>query len=475
MPIDRVGTVTIFVADQDRALAFYTDVLGMELRTDAPLYPGAQARWIAVAPPGAETEIILYLVDEEWAHYRGVVGKSQALTLHVPDVAEAYEKLRARGVTFVDAPQEQEWGTFATIEDSEGNRLLLTEPADDTPITVAELLRRIERSRQALEQTVAPLSEAQLTARGPSGWAVKDHLAHLATWELGIVELLHSRPRFEAMGVGEAVLNGKSEDEINDLIFRRRANRTAADVLAYFADVHERMLEVLRAMDDEDLMRPYASFLPEGATGSNLPVIGWIVGNTYAHYDEHRRYVEALVDSLDRDRGAAGGRAHPDAVEPIRRTLQVPLPVERAFELFALGLVSWWPREYTWAGDLLDEIGIEPRAGGHCFERGPHGFVCDWGRVLVWVPPHELTFSWQISPARVPEPNPARASEVELRFEPAGEGQARVRFEHRAFERHGTGAAEYRAAMDAPGGWDYILDRYVAAASEGCDPPPLRV
>ena len=46
--IDRVSTVCLFVSDQERAKAFYTEILGFELRTDAPLYPGASARWIAV-------------------------------------------------------------------------------------------------------------------------------------------------------------------------------------------------------------------------------------------------------------------------------------------------------------------------------------------------------------------------------------------------------------------------------------------
>jgi len=57
-----VGTVSVFVEDQDRAKAFSTDKLGMKLRVDQPLYPGAVNRWVAVAPPGAETEIILLRV-----------------------------------------------------------------------------------------------------------------------------------------------------------------------------------------------------------------------------------------------------------------------------------------------------------------------------------------------------------------------------------------------------------------------------
>ncbi len=126
--ITKVGTVSVFVNDQQRAKRFYTDVLGMELRTDAELYPGSQARWIAVAPPGAETEIILYLPDENWEHYRQTVGKSQSLTLTVDDMAATHAALREKGVVFLQEPDVQPWGTFAMIQDSEGNSLLLVEP-----------------------------------------------------------------------------------------------------------------------------------------------------------------------------------------------------------------------------------------------------------------------------------------------------------------------------------------------------------
>lgn len=125
--ITSVGTVSVFVSDQDRAKGFYTDVLGFELRTDAPLYAGATARWVAVAPAGAKTEVILYLPDENWEHYQQTVGKSQALTFEVSDIAALHEDLKAKGVTFLKEPDVQPWGTFATIQDSEGNSLILVE------------------------------------------------------------------------------------------------------------------------------------------------------------------------------------------------------------------------------------------------------------------------------------------------------------------------------------------------------------
>jgi hypothetical protein len=103
---------------------FCAKVLGFELKTDAPLYPGATARWVAVAPAGAATEIILYRPDKNWAHYEQVVGKAQSITLDVSDLAAVYEELKGKGVTLVQEPDVQPWGTFATLQDSEGNLIL---------------------------------------------------------------------------------------------------------------------------------------------------------------------------------------------------------------------------------------------------------------------------------------------------------------------------------------------------------------
>jgi predicted enzyme related to lactoylglutathione lyase len=125
--INRVGTVSLFVSDQERAKDFYTIVLEFELRADAPLFPGAETRWIAVAPEGADTEIILYLPDENWTHYEQVVGKSQAITLDVGDMDAVSKALKSKGVNFIQEPDVQPWGTFAIIEDSEGNNLLMVQ------------------------------------------------------------------------------------------------------------------------------------------------------------------------------------------------------------------------------------------------------------------------------------------------------------------------------------------------------------
>jgi catechol 2,3-dioxygenase-like lactoylglutathione lyase family enzyme len=125
--ITRVSTVCVFVQDQDRAKDFYTNRLGFELVTDQPLWPGAPTRWVSVKPTGSSTEVILYLPDENWEHYKQTVGQSQAVTFDVQDITGTVADLKARGVTVVGDVDVQPWGSSVFIQDSEGNRLLLVE------------------------------------------------------------------------------------------------------------------------------------------------------------------------------------------------------------------------------------------------------------------------------------------------------------------------------------------------------------
>lgn len=122
--IDAVATVCIFVSDQDKAKAFYLDTLGFELRDDSPMGP---SRWLAVAPKGAHTEVILYKMDENWEHYKQVRGKSQAITFDVSDMVALHNDLKAKGVHIVQEPDVQPWGTFMSILDQDNNALLLVE------------------------------------------------------------------------------------------------------------------------------------------------------------------------------------------------------------------------------------------------------------------------------------------------------------------------------------------------------------
>lgn len=117
--ITAIKFVGIPVADQDRALRFYTEVLGFTVMTDQPM--GAQ-RWIELRLGRSETGIALFTPDG----HEDRIGTFQNLSMQCDDVARTYAELTERGAIFERPPQEESWGTSAILRDSEGNRLVLS-------------------------------------------------------------------------------------------------------------------------------------------------------------------------------------------------------------------------------------------------------------------------------------------------------------------------------------------------------------
>jgi uncharacterized protein YndB with AHSA1/START domain len=139
----------------------------------------------------------------------------------------------------------------------------------------------------------------------------------------------------------------------------------------------------------------------------------------------------------------------------------VNAPVDRAFAVFTEQIGRWWPAANTFSGEMFETVALEPRAGGRWFERATNGREVAWGRVLAWEPPHRIVLTWQIGPDGLPEPDPDKASEVEVRFTPDGSERTRVDIIHSSFERHGNeGGAIWRAAMASEQGWSYFLRLY---------------
>lgn len=127
--IEKVTHVPIVVSDQEKALRFYTEVLGFEKRADYQL-PG-NPRWLTIAPKGTDLEFILA---------EGSLGldprAAAALREHgnhwvfqTNDLRKDFETLKARGVKFTDpAPVEANFGLAAYFTDPDGNHLTLLQP-----------------------------------------------------------------------------------------------------------------------------------------------------------------------------------------------------------------------------------------------------------------------------------------------------------------------------------------------------------
>ena len=159
--------------------------------------------------------------------------------------------------------------------------------SDSTPKTTAELLSRLDRAWEALENTLGGLTEAQLTdLRDPAGWAVKDHVMHLAAWEDALVARLAGRPIHEALGLDEATL-GQDEDAENAAIFVRHRHRPLADVLNAARTSHHVARVRLAALGDRAVAGTVADVVPPGGESDGSPAAAWIGGNTWEHYEAH--------------------------------------------------------------------------------------------------------------------------------------------------------------------------------------------
>ncbi len=162
-------------------------------------------------------------------------------------------------------------------------------------VSKTELMDRIAAGYEALETLVAGLDGLQLEHPGSEGWAIKDHLFHLASWERGIAWLLSGRSRYEGMGVTPEEWQAQTMDEVNDLVHQRNRERTAAEALAAFREAHQAMLDALAPLEDADLQRPYSDFDPAATRYADRPIVGWVIGDTYEHYEEHLGYIRSML------------------------------------------------------------------------------------------------------------------------------------------------------------------------------------
>ena len=133
----RIANAQLWVDDQDEALAFYTQKLGMEVRSDVTLPEMGDFRWLTVGPPGQDDFAITLMaipgppvMDPDTAdQVRNLMSKGFAGTvfLTTDDVRSDYEELKGRGVEFTEEPEERPYGIDAGFRDPSGNSFRLTQ------------------------------------------------------------------------------------------------------------------------------------------------------------------------------------------------------------------------------------------------------------------------------------------------------------------------------------------------------------
>ena len=133
----RIATAQLWVHDQDVALQWYTDKLGMEVRTDVTVPEMGNFRWLTVGPTDQpEMSIVLMAIpgapmldDDTQKAVQDLMGKGLAGTvfLTTDDVHRAYAELSARGVEFIDAPMDMPYGIDSSFRDPSGNQVRLAQ------------------------------------------------------------------------------------------------------------------------------------------------------------------------------------------------------------------------------------------------------------------------------------------------------------------------------------------------------------
>jgi catechol 2,3-dioxygenase-like lactoylglutathione lyase family enzyme len=132
----RIGTTQLWVHDQEEALAFYTQKVGMEVRSDVTVPELGNFRWVTFGPAGQQDiDIVLMAIpgppvmDPDTAEQvRTLMAKGFAGTVFLvtEDVHADYEELKGRGVDFVEQPEQRPYGIDSSFRDPSGNSIRLT-------------------------------------------------------------------------------------------------------------------------------------------------------------------------------------------------------------------------------------------------------------------------------------------------------------------------------------------------------------
>jgi len=130
--LKQLTHVNVWVDDQDEALAFYTEKLGMELRDDVTLPELGNFRWLTVGLPGQDVALALMTVPgqpvfepETQAQIKALVAKGAAggLFFSTGDIKATFEELKRVGVEFSQEPEQRPYGVDAGFRDSSGNQI----------------------------------------------------------------------------------------------------------------------------------------------------------------------------------------------------------------------------------------------------------------------------------------------------------------------------------------------------------------
>jgi hypothetical protein len=160
------------------------------------------------------------------------------------------------------------------------------------PQNTPELLSEIDLEWFALMQVVDQLTPEQMITPDSGGWSPKDNLAHLTEWmKILLGYHMDKRSPDEVAGLPPEATRDWDMDQMNRLLLARNLHRPPEDIVEELKQVFAEVIARLKATPFEELMKPRYDDDPE-----KQPLINWVLGNTSAHFSEHRLNIEIILN-----------------------------------------------------------------------------------------------------------------------------------------------------------------------------------
>ncbi len=158
------------------------------------------------------------------------------------------------------------------------------------PKDLEDLLDRVRESRRSLDETLEQVVEARMVATKDDEWSVKDHVAHLSTWERMLTAHLVDGTDHEVVAMGKEEYAAAELETLNTQIHRLTKEWTLGRVMTEWEESYSELREVLYKLTEDDLREPYWTDDPTGRSTMEK-----VAGDTYLHYAEHEAWIRRLA------------------------------------------------------------------------------------------------------------------------------------------------------------------------------------
>jgi hypothetical protein len=169
--------------------------------------------------------------------------------------------------------------------------------------SIEDLLGEIDASwRRLMETMTASPAERYGELRDHAGWSALDHMAHVTAWERSVLFPLMGRPRHEGLGVSNEEFASDEEfamnfDPLNEIIRQQTAGQGYMEIMESALREHQALTNMIDASSLEELWQPSRELcLDQREQQRELPFLVILMSDTSEHYEEHRGYIEKIID-----------------------------------------------------------------------------------------------------------------------------------------------------------------------------------